>query len=174
MGVRKKPGTKNQAEPGRLTGRARPVGKTGGPVRRSPDQNGGGPGPDAYPPEGERLAGLEKKLKRVTRRLETFQTAGRHQRTFLSLQTHQIRAQLHAVMGYTELVLRKTRGQLPVPQAENLKKLLLSVEGLKAAIEGLAGFPYLDPKKSPALKIRNPKSETNSNDQISKFETFLF
>ena len=154
MGVRKKPRTKNQAEQGRLTGRARPSGKTGDPDRRTPDQNDGRPDPDGVPNDGERLAELEKKLKRATRRLETFQTVGRQQRAFLSLQTHQIRAQLHAVMGYTELVLRKTRGQLPVPQAENLNKLLLSVEGLKAAIEGLAGFPFLDPKKSPAIEIQ--------------------
>ncbi len=96
---------------------------------------------------------MEKKLKRATRRLESFQTIGRQQRAFLSLQSHQIRAQLHAVMGYTELVLRKIQGQLPASQAENLKKLLLSVEGLKEAIEGLEGFPLLDPKKSPARKI---------------------
>ena len=38
MGVRKKPRTKKQAEQGRLTGRARPSGKTGGPDRRPPDQ----------------------------------------------------------------------------------------------------------------------------------------
>jgi hypothetical protein len=68
-------------------------------------------------------------------------------------------------MGYTELVLRKTRGQLPVPQAENLKKLLLSVEGLKAAIEGLAGFPLLDPKKSPAIKIRNPNTPPGAGNK---------
>jgi len=144
MGIQKKPRTKNQAEQGRLTRRARPSGKTGGLD------------PDGVPNDGERLVELEKKLKRATRRLETFQTVGRQQRAFLSLQTHHLRAQLHAVLGYTELVLRKTRGQLPVPQAENLKKLLLSVEGLKAAIESLAGFPFLDPKKSPAIKIRNP------------------
>jgi signal transduction histidine kinase len=110
---------------------------------------------------------LEKKLKRATRRLDTFQSLGRKQRAFFSLQTHQIRAQLHAVMGYAELVLRKTRGQLPVSQAENLEKLLLSVEGLKTAIEGLGEFPFLDSKKSPAGNIRN------SNDQISKCEINL-
>jgi signal transduction histidine kinase len=166
MGVQKKPRTKNQAEPGRLTGRARPSGKTDGPDQRSPNQNGGGPDPDAVPQDGERLAGLENKLKRATRRLETFQTVGRQQRAFLSLQTHQIRAQLHAVIGYTELVLRKTRGQLPVPQAENLKKLLLSVEGLKAAIEGLAGFPLLDPQKSPAIEIRNPNTPPGAGNKF--------
>lgn len=138
MSIQKKRRNKNPAEQGRSNGRVRP----------RPDQNGSRPDPDGNPNDGERLADLEKKLKRATRRLETVQTVGRQQHAFLSLQTHQIRAQLHAVMGYTELVLRKTGGQSPVPQAENLKKLLLSVEGLKAAIEGLAGFPFLDPKKS--------------------------
>jgi signal transduction histidine kinase len=155
MGVRKKPETKNRAGQGRRTGGARPSGKRGAPDQRPPDRNGGCPDPAGVPNDGEHLAGLEKKLKQATRRLETFQTVGRQQRAFLSLQTHQIRAQLHAVMGYSELVLRKTRGQLPVSQAENLEKLLLSVEGLKAAVEGLAGFPFLDPKKSPTIKIRN-------------------
>jgi signal transduction histidine kinase len=158
MGVRKKTNTKIQAEPSRLTGRARPSGKTGGPERRSLDQNGDCPDPDGVPNDGDRLAGVEKRLKRATRRLETLQTVGKQQRAFLSLQTHQMRAQLHAVMGYAELVLRKTRGQLPVPQAENLKKLLLSVEGLKAAIEGLAGFPFLDPPKSKIPSLRAKRS----------------
>ncbi|HSO72066.1 MAG TPA: hypothetical protein VLR91_05390 [Thermodesulfobacteriota bacterium] len=147
MGVRKKPRTNNPAEQGRLTGRTRPPGKTDD--QRTPDQPDGRPNPDGVPNDEERLAGLEKKLKRAARRLKTYQSVGRQQRAFLSLQTHQIRAQLHAVMGYTELVLRKTKGQLPDPQAENLKKLLQSVEGLKNAIEGLAGFPLPDLKKSP-------------------------
>jgi len=162
MGVQKKARTKNQAEQGRLTGRARPSGKTGGPDRLPPDPNDGCPDPAGVP----NVAGLKKKLERTTRVLETFQTVGRQQRAFLSLQTHQIRAQLHAVMGYTELVLRKTKGQLPVRQAENLKKLLLSVEGLKAAIEGLAGFPFLDPKKSPAIKIRNPNTPPGAGNKF--------
>jgi signal transduction histidine kinase len=163
MGVRKKPRTKNQTEQGRWAGGTRPSGKTGGPDRLPADQNGGVPEPKGVPNDREQPVELEKKLKRATRRLESFQTAGRQQRAFLSLQTHQIRAQLHAVLGYTELILRKTKGQLPAAQAENLKKLLLSVEGLKTAIEGLAGFPFLDPKKSPTIKTRN-----------SKLETFLF
>jgi signal transduction histidine kinase len=166
MGVRKNTGTKTQAEPSRLIGRARPSGKTGGRDRRTPDHQGGCPNPDGVPNDGKRLAEVEKKLKRATRRLETLQTVGNQQRAFLSLQTHQMRAQLHAVMGYTELVLRKTRGQLPVPQAENLKKLLLSVEGLKAAIEGLAGFPFLDSPKSPAIKIRNPNTPSGAGDKF--------
>jgi len=160
MGVRKKPRTINQAEQGRMIGRVRPAGKTGDPDRWKPDQPDGRPTPD-----GVRLAELEKKLKQATRRLETFQSAGRQQRTFLSLQTHQIRSQLHAVMGYTELVLRKTRGQSPVPQTENLNKLLQSVEGLKGAIEGLAGFPFPDLKKSPAIEIRNSKLETRNKSK---------
>jgi signal transduction histidine kinase len=155
MDVQKKPRTKNQTVRGRLIGRARPSGKTGGPDQQPPHQKVGCPDPDGYGNDEERLAGLEKKLKQATRRLEAFQALGRQQRAFLSLQTHQIRAQLHAVLGYTELVLRKTMGQLPVPQAENLGKLLLSVEGLRAAIEGLAGFPLLDSKKSPEIDSQN-------------------
>ncbi len=165
MGVRKKPRTTNQPEQGRVSGRVRPPGKTGDPGRWKPDQPDGRPIPDGVPNDGVRLAELEKKLKQATRRLETFQSAGRQQRAFLSLQTHQIRSQLHAVMGYTELVLRKTRGQPPVPQMENLNKLLQSVEGLKGAIEGLAGFPFPDLKKSPAIEIRNSKLETRNKSK---------
>jgi signal transduction histidine kinase len=149
MGVRENTSTKNQTEQGRLTGGGVSLSKPGGPDRLTSGQHDGCPVPDGAPNDGKRLAGLERKLKQANRRLETFQTQERQQRAFLSLQTHQIRAQLHAVMGYTQLVLRKTRGQAPVPQTENLNKLLLSVEGLKAAIDGLAGFPFLDPKKSP-------------------------
>jgi signal transduction histidine kinase len=136
MGVREKTGTKNQADRG----------------RRQAKERGGPSEPDGYADAGQRLAGLEKKLTQANGRLATYQAVGQRQRAFLSTQTHQIRAQLHVVMGYTELVLRKTRNQLPASQAENLKKLLLSAEGLKAAIEGLADFPWADPDKSPSRK----------------------
>ena len=102
--------------------------------------------------DGDRLTELEKKLKGATRRLETLQAAGKRQRDFLSAQTHQIRAKLHAVMGYTELVLRKNRNQPPLPQEENLKKLLICAEGLKTAIEGLAEFPWVDRERSISRK----------------------
>lgn len=134
MGVRKKSETKKQADRG--------------PAK----QTGAFPDRDGYADAVERLAGLEKNLTQVTGRLETYQAAGRRQRAFLSTQTHEIRAQLHVVMGYTELVLRKTRNQLPPSQEENLKKLLLSAEGLKAAIESLAKFPWADPEKSTSRK----------------------
>ena len=49
----------------------------------------------------------------ATRRLETLQAAGERQpRDCRPPQTHHIRAQLHAVLGYTELILKKNQGSL--------------------------------------------------------------
>lgn len=155
MDVRKKPETKNQAERGRKTDRARSAGPRSGRGREqleNTEQTAGRPDPEGYQNAGGPTGGIEKELKQALERLETYQTVGRRQRAFLAMQTHQLRAQLHVVMGYTELVLRKTRNQLPASQAENLKKLLQSAEGLKAAIEGLAEFPWADPEKSPSRK----------------------
>ncbi|MCU0578146.1 MAG: hypothetical protein MUF69_01240 [Desulfobacterota bacterium] len=86
---------------------------------------------------------MEKKKSAPTRK-----AAGRpgelvrRQQAFLSEQTHALRAHLHGLMGYTGLVLRKSRGCLPAQQEENLNKVLRCAEELKSAIDRLEEFPF--------------------------------
>ena len=109
MGVRKKPGTRKDQRT-----------RDGGPASGSVPVTaaGSGPGADGFSggPEGTRPGGhpaaIGRKLKRHP---ASGNPAGRReaQRAFLSQQTHQIRAQLHAVMGYAELVLEKPKASCP-------------------------------------------------------------
>jgi signal transduction histidine kinase len=51
-----------------------------------------------------------------------------------------MRNPLQAIMGYTGLVLRKTREQIPEKQQENLGKVLQSAERLKNIIDRMVAF----------------------------------
>ncbi len=53
---------------------------------------------------------------------------------------HDMRNPLHAIMGYTSLVLRKTREQLPEKHQENLEKVIQSAERLKEIVDRMVAF----------------------------------
>ncbi len=59
------------------------------------------------------------------------------EREFLFQAFHDMRNPLHTIMGYTQRVLRKTQGMLPVEERENLEKVLISAEKLREIVERL-------------------------------------
>jgi signal transduction histidine kinase len=59
---------------------------------------------------------------------------------FLFKTFHDMRNPLHAIMGYTSLVLRKTRDQIPEKHQENLEKVLQSAERLNEIVERMVAF----------------------------------
>jgi signal transduction histidine kinase len=61
-------------------------------------------------------------------------------REFLFKTFHDMRNPLHAIMGYTSLVLRKTRDQIPEKQQENLEKVLQSAERLNEIVDRMVAF----------------------------------
>ena len=61
-------------------------------------------------------------------------------REFLFKTFHDMRNPLHAIMGYTSLVLRKTRDQIPEKQQENLEKILQSAEKLNEIVDRMVAF----------------------------------
>jgi signal transduction histidine kinase len=61
-------------------------------------------------------------------------------REFLFETFHDMRNPLHAIMGYTSLVLRKTRGQLPEKHQENLEKVIQSAERLREIVDRMVAF----------------------------------
>jgi two-component system, LuxR family, sensor kinase FixL len=65
-----------------------------------------------------------------------------HQETgeFLFKTFHDMRNPLHAIMGYTSLVLRKTRDQISEKHQENLEKVLQSAERLNEIVEQMVSF----------------------------------
>jgi signal transduction histidine kinase len=61
-------------------------------------------------------------------------------REFLFKTFHDLRNPLHTIMGYTSLVLRKTRDQIPEKQQENLEKVLQSAEKLNEIVDRMVAF----------------------------------
>ena len=59
---------------------------------------------------------------------------------FLFKTFHDMKNPLHAIMGYTSLVLRKTRDQIPEKQQENLEKVLQSAEKLNEIVDRMVAF----------------------------------
>jgi len=68
------------------------------------------------------------------------QEENQQDRKFLFKTFHEMRNPLHAIMGYTSLVLRKTRDQIPEKQQENLKKVIQSAERLRELVDRMVTF----------------------------------
>lgn len=68
------------------------------------------------------------------------QEEDRPTREFLFKTFHDMRNPLHAIMGYTSLVLRKTRDQIPEKHQENLEKVLQSAERLNEIVDRMVAF----------------------------------
>lgn len=61
-------------------------------------------------------------------------------REFLFKAFHDMRNPLQAIVGYTSLVLRKTRDQIPEKQQENLEKVLQSAQRLNEIVDRMVAF----------------------------------
>lgn len=71
---------------------------------------------------------------------EPVQGEDRQDREFLFKTFHDMRNPLHTIMGYTSLVLRKTRDQIPPKHQDNLEKVIESAERLKQIIDRMVAF----------------------------------
>lgn len=71
---------------------------------------------------------------------EPVQEEDQRTREFLFKTFHDMRNPLHAIMGYTSLVLRKTRDQIPEKHQENLEKVLQSAERLNEIVDQMVAF----------------------------------
>ncbi len=63
---------------------------------------------------------------------------------FLANMSHELRTPLNAIIGFTRLVLRKTEGQIPALQKENLRKVSTSAEHLLNLINGLLDLSKIE------------------------------
>jgi signal transduction histidine kinase len=61
-------------------------------------------------------------------------------REFLFKTFHDMRNPLHTIMGYTSLVLRKTRDQIPEKQRENLEKVIQSADKLREIVDRVIAY----------------------------------
>jgi signal transduction histidine kinase/HAMP domain-containing protein len=84
---------------------------------------------------------LFHEIKEKSQQLEV---ANRHKSEFLSRISHDLRTPLNAIIGFTRMVLRKTEGQIPDLQKENLQKVLISSEHLLNLINGLLDLAKIE------------------------------
>src|SRR5207248_9850504 len=70
-------------------------------------------------------------LQEAHRRLEA---ASRHKSEFLANMSHELRTPMNAIIGFTRLVMRRSKGVLEPRQYENLGKILVSAEHLLSLI----------------------------------------
>ncbi len=75
-----------------------------------------------------------RELQEVNRRLEA---ASRHKSEFLANMSHELRTPLNAIIGFTRLVMRRTKDILPAKQSENMEKILISAEHLLGLINDI-------------------------------------
>lgn len=96
----------------------------------------------------EAYSGLEHKVSERTQELrianQKLDEASRHKSQFLANVSHELRTPLNAIIGFTRLVLRKTEGQIPALQTENLQKVLISSEHLLSLINSLLDLSKIE------------------------------
>src|SRR5262245_15293920 len=79
-------------------------------------------------------ARLFHEIEDKTRQLEI---ASRHKSAFLAHMSHELRTPLNAIIGFTRIVMRRTRDQLEAKQYENLEKILTSGHNLLSLINAI-------------------------------------
>jgi signal transduction histidine kinase/DNA-binding response OmpR family regulator len=75
-----------------------------------------------------------RELQEANRQLEA---ASRHKSEFLANMSHELRTPMNAIIGFTRLVMRRSREVLAPRQYENLEKILLSAEHLLSLINDI-------------------------------------
>jgi signal transduction histidine kinase/HAMP domain-containing protein len=87
---------------------------------------------------------IEEKSKQL-------EVANRHKAEFLANVSHDLRTPLNSIIGFTRIVLRRTEGQIPNLQKENLQKVLISSEHLLNLINGLLDLAKIDAGKMDVI-----------------------
>lgn len=93
-------------------------------------------------------AGLEQKIEQRTQDLsaanQRLDEVSKHKSRFLASMSHELRTPLTAIIGFTRVVLRKTDGQIPALQSENLRKVMVSAESLLTLVNELLDLSKIE------------------------------
>lgn len=93
-------------------------------------------------------AELEAKIAERTQELieanEKLEAASRHKSAFLASMSHELRTPMNAIIGFTRLVMRRSRDQLPPKQYENLQKIQVSADHLLALINDILDLSKIE------------------------------
>jgi signal transduction histidine kinase len=82
-----------------------------------------------------------QQLRRLNHQLEL---ASRHKSEFLANMSHELRTPMNAIIGFTKLVMRRSKEQLPQKQYENLQKSLSSAEHLLTLINQILDLSKIE------------------------------
>jgi signal transduction histidine kinase len=88
-----------------------------------------------------RIAERIRELRQLNRQLEE---ASRHKSEFLANMSHELRTPMNAIIGFTRLVMRRSKEQLPQRQYENLQKSLNSAEHLLTLINQILDLSKIE------------------------------
>jgi signal transduction histidine kinase len=88
-----------------------------------------------------RIAERTRELRQLNRQLEE---ASRHKSEFLANMSHELRTPMNAIIGFTRLVMRRAKEQLPQRQYENLQKSLNSAEHLLTLINQILDLSKIE------------------------------
>jgi len=91
---------------------------------------------------------LEARVETRTRELQEanrqLQDASRHKSEFLANMSHELRTPLNAIIGFTRLVMRRTKDVVPAKQYENLEKILVSSDHLLRLINDILDLSKIE------------------------------
>lgn len=103
----------------------------------------------------EAYKGLERKVAERTQELvmanRRLEEASKYKALFFANVTHELRTPLHAIIGFTRLVLRNTEGQLPELHRGDLQKVLMSAEQLLNLINGVLDLSKIEAGRMETL-----------------------
>ena len=86
-------------------------------------------------------------FREIAEKSQQLEAANKHKSDFLARVSHDLRTPLNSIIGFTRIVLRRTEGQLPGLQKDNLQKVLISSEHLLNLINELLDLAKIDAGK---------------------------
>jgi signal transduction histidine kinase len=96
------------------------------------------------------------------------EAASRYKSAFLASMSHELRTPMNAIIGFTRLVMRRSKDVLPPRQYDNLEKILLSADHLLALLNDV-----LDLSKIEAGKMELSPTEYSARDLVETVSSSL-
>jgi signal transduction histidine kinase len=96
------------------------------------------------------VAERTSELQEANRRLEA---ASRHKSEFLANMSHELRTPMNAIIGFTRLVMRRSKDVLAPRQYENLEKILVSAEHLLSLINDVLDLAKVEAGRTEVYPV---------------------